>query len=83
MSAKWDGLHVHELPIVPCMVHPSYTDGFEFTETMLDKLRARTRIDASARWAIETITELQRLWFESADKLQEIEAIIQRGSGHE
>lgn len=77
MRAKWDGaLHPHELPVVPCMVHPTHTAGYEFVETMIERLRGRAAMDVSALWALEMIAELQRLWFAEGDKVEAIERII-------
>ena len=77
MKAKWDGsIHPYELPVVPCMVRPSHSEGYEFVATMIERLRGRAAMDVSAFWALETITELQRLWLSEGDKLEAIEQII-------
>lgn len=74
-------LDEYGLPIVPCMVHPRGTDGVEFVIFALDELKRRASMDVSARWALETIAELQRLWYGAVDKLQQIEEIVHKGIG--
>lgn len=69
-----DSIDVHELPTVPCMVKPTFLEGDEFHQLMIDELKARQ--DTESKWALQMIAKLQQLWFEDNDKLAKIERIV-------
>lgn len=68
-------LNPYDLPVVPCMIRPTYTEDVAFVKTLIEDLCHRAEGDITLIWALETITELQFRWFVAVDKLMRIEAI--------
>jgi hypothetical protein len=71
-------INAYELPIVPVMVHPQYTEDWHYNEQMLHELTAIHPTRASTVWAIQMIAELQALWIDATDRLQKIEELARR-----
>jgi hypothetical protein len=76
MAKLVDSLNEYQLPTVPCMVKPTFTESHEFHRVMIDELKERQ--DIESQWALQMIARLQQLWFEAGDKLSEIERIVSR-----
>ena len=72
-------INEYELPLVPCMVHPQYTEDWHYNEQMLHELSSDLRPSpAAVVWAVQMIAELQALWIDATDRLQKIEELARR-----
>lgn len=68
-------IDAYELPIVPVMIRPTYTEDYRFSEMMLAELASIQSANTSAEWAIQMIAELQARWIDATDRLRKIEEL--------